>query len=232
MRGRCVNADSSIEDRAWFITQRWQQYEGEARANLLRIAAVGVFYLLHLWNYLGSQGKLPQWGVLELSKAGTVDRRFHLMATLLALGWAAAAAAVHLALRSRVFPRWISAASTGVDLVMLTSVLCISSGPQSALVAGYFLIIVLSGLRFSLPLVRLATLGAVAGYLCILGMAKWPARFGRESAGDLRVPRYEQLVVIAALLLCGLFVGQLVRRTRGVARDYCSRIASAKVAPP
>jgi len=213
----------SAGDRAWYIAQRWQQYEGEARANLLRIAAIGAFYLLHLWNYFGSQGKLPNWGFLELSKAGAVDRQFHLLATLLALSWALAAAAVHLCLRNQVFPRWISAASTAFDLLMLTSVLCISTGPKSPLVVGYFLIIALAAVRFSLPLVRLATVGAGIGYLCVLGMAKWPERFGRDVALDFRVPRYEQLVTLVALILCGVFVGQVVRCARHIAEEFNER---------
>lgn len=213
----------SPDDRAWFIAGRWQQYDGEARANLLRISAIGVFYLLHLWNYLSSQGRLPNWGFLQLDKVGVIDRRFHLLATLLALSWAMAAVAVHLCLRNRVFPRWISAATTAFDLAMLTCVLSISSGPQSPLVVGYFLIIVLAALRFSLPLVRLATVGAAIGYVCVLGVAKWPERFGRDAHVDLTVPRYEQLVMLAAIALCGVFVGQVVRQSRNVAEEYAAR---------
>jgi hypothetical protein len=218
---------SQSEDRAWYITQRWQQYEGEARANLLRVTAIGAFYLLHLWNYLGSQGKLTNWGFLELDKVGAVDRRFHILATLLALSWAMAAAAVHLCLRHQIFPRWISAASTTIDLFMLTSVLCISNGPQSPLVVGYLLIIVLAALRFSLPLVRWTTAGAVLGYVCVLGVAKWPERFGRDLATDIRVPRYEELVMLAGIAFCGVFVGQIVRRTRPLAEDFCQRSSSS-----
>lgn len=229
-----ANVDSadvdSAGDRAWFIAQRWQEFEGEARANLLRIAAIGTFYLLHWWNYLSSQGKLPRWGVLELAEAGTVDRKFHLMATLVALAWTLAAAGVHLCLRNRVFPRWLPAASTTVDLVMLTSVLCISTGPRSPLVVGYFLVIALAALRFNVDLVRLATIGAAAGYLCVLGMAKWPARFGRDAELDVRVPRYQELVVLAAIVLCGVFVGQVVRRARPLAEEYAER--RGREAPP
>jgi hypothetical protein len=211
---------TTTNDRAWFIAQRWQEFEGEQRANLLRIAAIGSFYLLHCWNYLSSQGRLPDWGLLELSKSGEIDRRFHIMATLLALGWAMAAAAVHLCLRNRVFPRWLPAASTAVDVVMLTSVLCISSGPRSPLVAGYFLILALAALRFSLPLVRWTTVGAAVGYLCTLGVARWPAMFGRTAELDIRVPRYHQLAVLAAIVLCGVFMGQIVRHARKLAEDY------------
>jgi hypothetical protein len=163
---------------------------------------------------------------LELDKAGAVDRRFHLLATFLALAWAAAAAAVHVSLRHQVFPRWISAVSTAIDLVMLTCVLSISNGPQSPLVVGYLLIIVLSALRFSLPLVRWATVGAAVGYVSVLGVAKWPERFGRHPALDIRVPRYEELVMLAAIALCGVFVGQIVRRTRRLAEDFRDRSSS------
>jgi hypothetical protein len=219
---------NATDDRAWFIAQRWQEYDGELRANVLRIAAIGVFYLLHCWNYYSSQGRLPNWGVLELGKGAGVDQRFHVLATLLALAWALMAAAVHLCLRNQVFPRWLSAASTTVDVMMLTCILCIAAGPQSPLVVGYFLIIVLAALRFSLPLVRVATVEAAVGYLCVLGVAKWPARFGRDPALDIRVPRYHELVVLAALVLCGVFAGQVVRLARRVADDYARRKATTE----
>jgi hypothetical protein len=219
---------ASADDRAWFIAQRWQEYDGEMRANVLRIAAIGVFYLLHCWNYYSSQGRLPNWGLLEFGKGVAIDQRFHVLATLLALAWALMAAAVHLCLRHQVFPRWLSAASTTVDVLVLTCILCIAAGPRSPLVVGYFLIIVLAALRFSLPLVRLATVEAAAGYLCVLGVAKWPARFGRDPALDIRVPRYHELVVLAALILCGVFVGQIVRLARRMADDYARRKAPAE----
>ncbi|MBL9161177.1 MAG: hypothetical protein JNL18_00385 [Planctomycetaceae bacterium] len=222
-----MNSAQSAGDRAWYIAQRWQQYHGEARANLLRIAAIAVFYSLHLWNYLASQGRLPAWSVLKLSEPGAIDRRFHLLATLLALAWAAVAAMVLLCLRNRVFPRWMSAATTCVDVVMLTCVLGIANGPRSPLTVGYFLIIVLAALRFSLPVVRLATAASVAGYVCTLGVAKWPERFGREAAVDLSVPRFEQLVMLAAIALCGVFAGQVVRQSRQVAGEY-ARLRSAE----
>ena len=215
---------SSADDRAWHIVQRWRQYEGEARANLLRLSAIGVFYLLHLWNYLGSQGKLSNWGFLELGEGGGVDRRFHILATLLALAWAMAAATVHLCIHNQIFPRWISIASTAVDLAMLTSILAISSGPKSSLVLGYFLIVVLAGLRFNLPLVRFTTIGAALGYICLLGVARWPERFGRDAAIDLRIPRYEQLATLAAIILCGVFVGQIIRQARQIAEDFARRV--------
>ncbi|MCC6491728.1 MAG: hypothetical protein IT424_01765 [Pirellulales bacterium] len=207
-------------ERNWYITQRWQQYEGEARANLLRIAAVGVFYLLHLWNYAASQGRLPTWAPGQLSEPGSISGRFHLMATLLALAWGLGAATIHLCLRNQVFPRWISSASTLLDLVLLTSVLLMADGPRSPLVVGYFLVISLAALRFSLRTVQLATVGSLIGYVCVLGMAKWPSTFGRAADADLRVSRYEQLVMVAAMALAGVFIGQALRRFERLARQF------------
>jgi hypothetical protein len=37
-------------DRQWFISGRWQEYEGESRANLLRVAGIALFYLIELLN--------------------------------------------------------------------------------------------------------------------------------------------------------------------------------------
>jgi hypothetical protein len=223
---------ASADDRAWYIAQRWQQYEGEGRANLLRIAAIALFYALHLWNYLASQGRLSGWGGLKLAEPELVDRRFHLLATLLALAWAAVAAAVLLCLRNRIFPRWISAASTAVDVVMLTCVLGIANGPRSPLTVGYFLIIVLAALRFSLPVVRLATVLSAIGYVCTLGVAKWPATFGRDASTDLSVSRFEQLAMLAAIGLCGIFAGQVVRQARRVAVEYASRLTDGAGGAP
>lgn len=206
-------------DHCWYVTQRWQQYEGEARANLLRIIAVGTFYLIHLWNYFSSQGKLPDWGFLQLAAEGEVERRFHLMATSLALAWILLAAVVHLSLQDRVFPKWLPSVSSLCDVLFLTSILFISRGPQSPLIVGYFLVIALAALRFDLQLVRITTAAAMVGYLAVLGYAKWPATFGRDVKLSVTVPRYEQLVVLAALALTGIIIGQVVRRMRNLLRE-------------
>src|SRR5262245_53412598 len=46
-----TTAAASPGDRQWFIVGRWQEYEGEARANLLRIVAVGAFYVVELLRF-------------------------------------------------------------------------------------------------------------------------------------------------------------------------------------
>src|SRR5262245_42221733 len=137
-------ASSSIPDRSWFIAQRWQAYDAEIRANLLRIIAIGTFYIVHLWSYFSSQGRLPQFGFLQIADAGEISKHFHVVVTLLAAAWAMLALGILLSLQQRIFPRWLPYFSTGCDVVILTSIICVADGPRSALVVGYFLILVLA----------------------------------------------------------------------------------------
>jgi hypothetical protein len=189
---------------------------------LLRIIAIGAFYLVHLWSYFSAQGRLPNWGVLQLAGTGEINKQFHLLVTLLAVAWAMLALGILLALQQRIFPRWLPYFSTGCDIAMLTGIICIGSAARSPLVAGYFLILVLSALRLSLPLVWFSTAGCVVAYLCVLGFAKWPDRFGiskllDETTAELRVPRYHQAIVLLAIVLAGIMLGQIVRRVRHLA---------------
>jgi hypothetical protein len=189
-------------DRQWFIAGRWQEYEGEARANLLRVAGVALFYLIEVWNY----------------RAGGVDRHFHLAATALAAAWAMTSWGVWVCLVRRIFPERMKFLSTAADLLLLTCVLLLADGPRSPLLAGYFVVISLAALRFSLPLVRMAAGGAIVSYLVVIGEA-WKFR------PALSVPRYHEAIMILALALTGVIVGQVVRRVRGFAEDYARRLS-------
>jgi hypothetical protein len=226
-------ASSSIVDRSWFITQRWQAYDAEARANLLRIIAIGAFYLVHLWTYFSSQGRPPQFGFLQMADAGEISKQFHVIVTLLAAAWAMLALGILLCLQQRVFPRWLPYFSTGCDIVILTSIICVADGPRSVLVVGYFLILVLATLRLSLPLVRFATAACALAYLFVLGCAKWPDSFGFDKLNphlaDLRVPRYQQFIMLLSIALAGVMLGQIVRRVRHLALEFAELSERRKV---
>lgn len=205
-----ISSRSTVEDRDRFIAQRWQAYEAESRANLLRIIAIGAFYLVHLWSYFSSQGKVPNFGFFQLADAGEISRQFHLLITMLAVAWAMLALGILLALQQRIFPIWLPFFTTACDVVLLTSVLCISTGARSPLVTGYFLILVLATLRLSLPLVRFTTVACAFGYLAVLGCCKWlPLAAGMSD--QQRVPRYHQVIVLLAIVLAGVMLGQVVR---------------------
>jgi len=196
-------------EQAWFIVGRWQEYDGELRANLLRIIAIGAFYIVELCNYYGAR-----WGWDFVSVADP----FHRTVTILAAAWVMLALAVQCALRARILPPFLKYLTTAADLVFLTCLLILADGPRSPLVVGYFVVIVIAGLRLQLRLVWCATLGAIAGYLMILGYAKWYA-----GDRDLLVPRHQQLIVALGLLLTGVALGQLIRRVKLMAHDFAQR---------
>src|SRR5262249_15055288 len=87
---------TSTRARQWFIVSRWQEYEGEARANLLGFICFGAFYIIELIN----QG--VQLGVLQLPQV--VDDRFHASMTGLAAAWAALSLVTLVCLRSHILP--------------------------------------------------------------------------------------------------------------------------------
>jgi len=205
----------SPAEQQWFIVGSWEEYEGERRANLLRIIAIGAFYLIELINYYGLN-----LGFLEMP--AVVQKSFHLEITLLALCWSLVGLGVLLCLRQRFFPASLKFISTGLDLILLTATLMVADGPRSPLVVGFFLVIALAALRLNLPLIWFATAGAAGGYLFALGYARWFVD------RDIRVPRYHQVIFLLAVVLTGVIVGQVIRRVRCLAEDYARRIDSGK----
>lgn len=202
----------------WKQARRLRQFEAELRVNVVRIAALGAFYLIHLahyWSATNEPGALKFFG---LDAGNVMSATQHTALTCLVLAWVMAAVIVQQLLLSRMLPPWLMYASTAADLVFLTAALMFASGAASPLVVGYFLILIMSGLRFDLRLVRVTTCGAVAGYLFLLGAAKWPSGMVKEYPLPT-VPRYQQLIVVAALLLAGTLVGQWLRHARKLAGD-------------
>jgi hypothetical protein len=209
--------------RQWFIVGRWEEYEGEARANLLRISGIGAFYIIELLNYYGLR-----LGGFELPQV--VDEAFHRTVTALAVAWTMVALGTLLCLRRQIFPAALKYVTTGADALLLTGILMVADGPRSPLIIGYFLVIAVAALRFKLRLVWFATLASMAGYLVLLGYAKWFA--GREESvfgpRDITVPRYHQLIFLLGLALCGVVVGQVIRRVKWMAAEFARRVETTK----
>jgi hypothetical protein len=210
---------AATRERQWFIVSRWQEYEGEARANLLRILCVGAFYIIELINHG------VQIGTLQLPQV--VDDRFHQSMTGLAMAWSMLALVTLVCLRQHVFPAVLKFATTACDIVLMTMVLTIADGPRSPLVVGYFLVIALAALRLSLRLVWLATLGSMAGYIFLLGYVKYYA--AAERAAAIAVPRYWQMIMLVGLALEGVILSQAIRRVRTMANDFAHRMELQRV---
>ncbi len=204
---------AAFAERQWYIVRRWQEYAGEARANLLRIVGIGAFYAVELLNYRGLS-----LGPVDIPVG--VERQFHTTVTALAVAWVMVALGTLVCLRIQVFPPILKYVTTAADIVLLTTILLVADGPRSPLVAAYFLLIVLSGLRFERGLVWCATLGSMTGYLFVCGFARWIA-----DEREISVPRYQQLIVLVALGLAGIALGQVIRRARGLAFEFAARMA-------
>lgn len=210
-------------ERQWYIVERWQEYEGEGRANLLRILAIGVFYFVELVNY--------HW--LAPGAADPDFTSYHQKVTALAVAATMVSLAVLLCLRLQVFPAFLKYVSTGCDLLLLTALASVDhgkgslapDGPESPLVLVFFLVLVLASLRFSLGLIWFATLGSMAGYMALVGLAdkKW-------FDVDHVVPPVTQLITVLSLALTGIVLGQVVRRAKSLAEEYEVRMTKTRVA--
>jgi len=203
-----VAEETSPDDRHWYIVTRWQEYDGEARANLIRIVSIGLFYIVEFLHYY-----------CFLDAAGRSDSlRFHQGVTALAVAWTMVALGVLLCLRGQVFPATLKYISTCCDVVLLTSMASIGNGPHSPLVLVYFLIIGLATLRFSLTLIWCTTIATMIGYIATVGLSDrtW---FNSEHT----VSPVEQMVVLLSLALTGMVLGQVIRRFRIMADEFARR---------
>jgi hypothetical protein len=206
-------------DGDWRVVARWREYEGEQRANVLRVLGIACFYLVELLNRYGLH-----LGPLDLAPVPGVDARFHAAITALAVVWVALAGGVVVALRSRLFPPWLKFLTAGADTLLLTSMLSIADGPASPLVVVFFPVLALSALRESSALVRFSTCASLVGYGVLLAGATWlrPAT---------RVPVYQATLALLALALTGLVLDRVVRAAAEAATEYARRRRAPPAAP-
>ena len=202
--------DSSSNLETKLSTVDLQAVDAEQRVNLVRISAIAGFYLIHLWHVASPSLGDNAAGALGFEAGQSVPASVHLSITILSLGWLMQAFAVHLMIAQRRVSNSLVTAVTLGDFSWLTAILCLSSGPAGPMVAGYFLIIMLSGVRFNLRLVRISTVAAAVSYVVLLGVTRWPFGIVKE-IGLESVPRYHQLMMLVAIILSGIIVGQIVR---------------------
>ena len=184
--------------------------EAEQRVNLIRMLAIAGFYLVHFLHVYS-----PGWGsdiagMIGFATNHSVDPNVHIAVSIIAFGWLMLAFAVQFIAQQQQSTYWLALFSTMGDLVFLTSILALSTGPKGPMVAGYFLIIMLSGVRFDLRLIRVVTLTTIVAYVALLGVAKWPSQMSIQ-AGVETVPRYHQAMTLIALAFAGVIIGQIVR---------------------
>lgn len=201
--------DSTGRDERWHVVSRWLEYEGELRSALLRVLLVSAFYTAQLLHFTA------------FAERNEADQTFHRYATFLAAGWLFASLAVLVALTRHWFPRWLKFMNVGVDLILLTLLAGLGSGPNSPLVFVFWVVIALAGLRCDLSLIWFGTIGSMTAYLSLVGMRD-PIWFDAE---HVTAP-IEQVIVLLSLAAGGLIVGQLVRMMRHVTDEVLTRQVS------
>jgi hypothetical protein len=197
----------------WADAQRLEGWAGEIRVNMIRAAALVVFYGHHLVN------------VYLLRDDPSLRGQFHAVVTGVVLVWAFIILALHLCLTRRYVPPALKFVSTGADLILITAMLMLTGeGPRSPLVLLYFLVIASAPLRLSLPLVYMATLGAMAASVALVGFQYFiligPSSYYDDAHIHDRVARPAQIIFLLALGAAGLLAGQMVRQARRLVEGY------------
>ncbi len=204
-------------DHRWDDLARVEEWAGELRVNVIRLAGIVLFYARHLVEFATA------------SPGAKVRGPYHLRATVITALWAIIALLLHAHLRRRRALPSAKFLVTAGDLLMITLLCMNAGGPQTPLLLLLFLVIAASPLRANLQLVYAATAGAIASYLCLLAFYAWfVIGFHKYYASpELRIPRTTEAFYILALLLAGFLAGQAVRQLRRAVAGH-----HATVLPP
>jgi hypothetical protein len=199
------------EDRPWADAQRIEGWAGEVRVNLIRLAALLVFYGHHLIN-------------VYLFRDAAITPDYNAAATALVTAWAVAVVALYFCLARRWVPPALKYVATAWDTVLITALLAIGGNPKTVLAVLYFLVIFAAALRLALPLVYAATLGTMAAYLFFLGYV----RFWLELPDSERLSRPQQVILLLALGTAGILAGQVVRQARRLVQGYAVTVEQTR----
>jgi hypothetical protein len=202
-----------MSDDRWAEERRLEAWAGEVRVNLMRAAALVIFYGHHLLDvYVYGRD------------ASTETAVFHAEVTAIVLAWTGAVVVLHLALARRWVPPGLKYAATFWDVTMISALLIASpEGPRSPLVFLYFVVLAAASLRLSLPLVYATTFGIWLAATLVMGhyVCYCIGRDGYYAADSpSRIARSSEITFLLAIGAAGLFAGQVVRQTRRLVRGY------------
>ncbi|HEY7311714.1 MAG TPA: hypothetical protein VH643_20295 [Gemmataceae bacterium] len=210
-----------MSDERWADARRLEAWAGEVRVNLLRAAALIVFYGHHLLDvYVYGRDAAPAVAV------------YHAEVTAIVLAWTGVVFVLYLCLSRRWVPPGLKYAASFWDVTMVSALLIASpDGPRSPLLYLYFVVVAASSLRLSLPLVYATTLGVMAAATLVMGHYVF-YRVGREAyyAADspYRIARSSEIIFLLSVGAVGLFAGQIVRQARRLVRGYPVLVQEAR----
>src|SRR5437868_11741663 len=101
-------APDPMQMDAWQLARRAEAWAGEIRVNLIRIAAIVLFYGRHLIE------------VMLAPKDSPVRGEYHLRVTAVVLVWAALAGVLHVVLTRRRYPAELKYVASLIDVLMVT----------------------------------------------------------------------------------------------------------------
>jgi hypothetical protein len=197
-----------------------EAWAGELRVNLIRLVAIALFYGRHL----------IEWALAE--RSAPIRGQYHVTVTLVVIAWCFEAAVLHVWLLSRRYDPWLKYFAVLWDAIMIVFLCVVAGGPRTPLLLLFFALIASAPLRLSIGLVYAATTAAMLGYLFVLGHYAWyKVGFHRYYASpELRIPRNQEAITLLAMLVCGLFAGQVVRQMRRLTGGQTAEISSEEPA--
>ena len=186
------------------FAQRLQRAARRQPALASHLVALAVYYAVEVANYL----------------LGTVSAEFHLRMSVIIAVWAAASVGCQLLVTRQ---RWETAAEFlwgAVDAALFLAVLLVGDGVASALVIGYALLIVGSGLWFRVRFVWYMVCLSLVSY-AVLVFDFYYRRTQLQEGFAARPDRHAIFAV--SLVVLGMLVGYLVQRLRTLSAYYGRR---------
>jgi len=188
----------NLAQRVWSWTRR-------EPALALRLAALAVFYLVDLVNYLG----------------GTLDSDFHRKISVLVLIWAACSVGCQQLLKRQQWSIPARFLWGTLDSGILLAILLVADGVASPLIMGYPLLIVGSGLWFRVRFVWFMTALSLISY-GVLVVDFHSRRVDLAERFDIRPDRHA-INVLALLVVAGA-VAYLVQRVRALSSYFGQKL--------
>ncbi|MBU2575091.1 MAG: adenylate/guanylate cyclase domain-containing protein [Elusimicrobia bacterium] len=186
-----------------------EEKTGEQKVNIIRLAALAVFFADELFNYY----------VL-----GVVESRLHFRGVWIIACWALFAAAAWYCINRRgSYARWMKYVSSGADAAFLTCVIIALEGNSGPLLSLYYILIVNSALRYSRRAILAAAGFSAAGYAAV-----WYFSFGNPNISPVSL--YVAVIHMIAMVVAGAFVGYVVKKMRGLVHEFAENLVRRELA--
>ncbi len=186
-----------------------EERSGEQKMNLVRLVFIAVFFANEFLNRYAF---------------GVVDQALHVRAAWTLFVWELFAAAAWLAVnRLGFYARWMKYAAAALDAVFLTLVLVLVEGNNGPLISMYYVLIILSAMRYSGKAILASAGLSAAGYAVV-----WYFSFGNPRLRP--IPVYMAVLTMLIMALVGVIAGYVVRKMRGLVFRFAENLVRRELA--